>query len=74
MPAVISNIYRGLFFFVETVGSVLLGNISELDRKLQRYSCQGLLYSTDAWEQHVSSSSKASFLDPMTIGFGFYDN
>ena len=30
--------------------------------------------SSDAGEKHAFSPSKVSITDPMTIGFGFYDN
>lgn len=30
--------------------------------------------STDACEKHAFNPSKVSITDPMTIGFGFYDN
>lgn len=30
--------------------------------------------SADACEMHVSTPLKVSIADPMTIGFGFYDN
>lgn len=49
------------------IGAVFPGNILET-------AVIAVKVSTDACEKHAFSPSKVSITDPMTIGFGFYDN